>query len=88
MFNRTSFFQVLYNILREVGEDFRAVAKTKISDIARGDSKSHLTHSTLAKANFSQGMSLPKHLFNERGKQSQFRHVLVVLMGILCAAIN
>ncbi|XP_021948195.1 inositol 1,4,5-trisphosphate receptor [Folsomia candida] len=51
-----NFMKVLNNILREVGEDFRAVAKTKISDIARGDSKSHF-HSTLTKANFSQDVN-------------------------------
>ncbi|CAL8115015.1 unnamed protein product [Orchesella dallaii] len=45
------FMKVLYDILREVGEDLRAVAKTKISDMARGESKSHLSHSTLSKIN-------------------------------------
>ncbi|CAG7731913.1 unnamed protein product [Allacma fusca] len=45
----SNFMKVLYDILREGGEDFRADAKTKISDIARGDSKSHLATSTLSR---------------------------------------
>lgn len=43
------FMKVLYDILREVGEDLRAVAKTKISDMARGESKSHVSQSTVEK---------------------------------------
>lgn len=45
------FMKVLYDILREVGEDLRAVAKTKISDMARGESKTTQTQSTLSKVN-------------------------------------
>ena len=48
--------QVLYDILREVGEDLRAVARTKISDMARGESKSHVTHSTVTKIDTIDGM--------------------------------
>lgn len=46
---------MLYDILREVGEDLRAVAKTKISDMARGESKSHVSQSTLTKINAVDG---------------------------------
>ena len=50
------YFQVLYDVLKEVGADLRAVAKTKISDIARGDSKATLSHSTLSKNKMSNGI--------------------------------
>jgi len=43
-----------------VGADFRALAKTKISDIARGESKTHLSQSTMPKA--SSGMSSLKNI--------------------------
>lgn len=63
---------MLYDILREVGEDLRAVAKTKISDMARGESKSHVSQSTLSKITVVDGTSTYISLFMYIDHQYKF----------------